>query len=263
MEAFYQALNSLGYTHPVHPTLIYLPIGGVMAAFIFGILSVLLNRSSLAVSARHSIVLAFFGAFPTIFFGYTDWQYFHGGAWMFPIIMKIILAGTLIVLLLFTLLSHWKFKAGMKIILPLYTLCFINVVAIGYYGGEIVFGGADTQHRHTASPEEETAKGSLPQKKVSWNEVSRIFEQHCTMCHTGSSAPLGLQLNSYEQVMAGSNKGEVVIPGKPGESELVLRIKGLSEPAMPYRQPSLSEDTIQTIVRWVELGAPPEQQRKN
>ncbi len=254
MEKFYQALQSFGYTHPVHPTLIYLPIGGVMAAFIFGILAVIFNHSSLAVSARHCLVLAFFGVFPTILTGYMDWQYYHGGVWMFPIRMKIYLATALVILLLITLLSHYAFRAGMKVILFLYTLCFINVVAIGYFGGEIVFGSSETVHHETSS-QEEGKNGSVSPEKVAWATVSSIFQQHCTMCHAGSDAPLQLRLNSYEQVMKGSRNGKVIIPGKPEESELVLRIKGKKEPSMPYKQPLLPDKTIQTIVRWIQQGA--------
>jgi uncharacterized membrane protein len=254
MDAFYQALNDFGYTHPVHPTMVYLPIGGVMAAFIFGIIAVLFRGSSFAISARHSILLAFFASFPTIFLGYMDWQHFYGGNWMFPIKMKIALATLLVVLLFITILNHYRYKSGMKIILPLYALCFLNVVGIGYFGGEIVFGGSGAKQSTSAVQADTTDPES--QKSITFNEVSEIFEQHCNMCHAGSSAPHGLQLVSYEQVMAGGEHGEVIVPGIPNESELILRIEGKSEPAMPFRQPPLSENTIKTLVRWVEEGAP-------
>jgi uncharacterized membrane protein len=254
MEAFYQALNGFGYTHPVHPTMVYLPIGGVMAAFIFGIIAVLFRQSSFAVSARHSILLAFIASFPTIFLGYMDWQHFHGGNWMFPIKMKIFLAALLVILLSITLLNHYRYKSGMKITILLYTLCFLNVVGIGYFGGEIVFGGFGAWQ--SASAVEANTTDPQSQKSISFNEVSEIFKQHCTMCHAGSSAPHRLQLGSYAQVMAGSEHGEVIVPGKPNESELILRIQGKSKPAMPFMQPPLSENTIQTVVRWVEEGAP-------
>ncbi len=254
MEAFYQALNDFGYTHPVHPTMVYLPIGGVMAAFIFAIIAVLFRKSSFAVSARHSILLAFIASFPTIFLGYMDWQHFHGGNWMFPIKMKIFLATLLIILLFITMLNHYRYKSGMKIILPLCLLCFFNVVGIGYFGGEIVFGSFVS--KQSASAVEENSTDLQSQKNITFNEVSEIFEQHCNMCHAGSNAPHGLQLTSYEQVMAGGEHGEVIVPGKPNESELILKIQGKSEPAMPYMQPPLPKDTIKTIVRWVEEGAP-------
>ncbi len=254
MEAFYQALKDFGYTHPVHPTMVYLPIGGVMAAFIFAIIAVLFRKSNFAVSARHSILLAFIASFPTIFLGYMDWQHYYGGNWMFPIKMKMFLASLLVILLFITALNHYRYKSGMKIILPLYVLCFLNVVGIGYFGGEIVFGGSGA--RHNASAVETNTTDQQSQKRITFNEVSKIFEQHCNMCHAGSSAPQGLQLDSYAHVMSGSEHGEVIVPGKPNESELILRIQGKSKPAMPFRQPPLSENTIQTIVRWVEEGAP-------
>lgn len=253
MESFYQALHSLGYTHPVHPTMVYLPIGGVMAAFIFGLIGVLFNRPSVLTSARHCVVLALVAVFPAIFFGYLDWQYFRGGNWMLPIIMKMILAALLIILLSITVVGQWKFRKNRKTLLLLYTLCFFNVVAIGYFGGELVFAHHDEQktgHGTTDAHEEQPDGGRL-----TYAEVSDIFNKNCIMCHKGAMAPLGLQLDSYAHIMEGSQNGRVVVPGKPAESELVRRIRGLSEPAMPFRRESLPGSTIEKLVRWIEQGA--------
>jgi uncharacterized membrane protein len=92
--------------------------------------------------------------------------------------------------------------------------------------------------------------------KAGFSPVAEIFDQRCNMCHKGGRAPAGLQLDSHEKVMAGSRMGPVVVPGKPGESELVLRIQGERKPAMPLNQPPLPEAEIETIVRWIEQGAP-------
>src|SRR5690554_1069112 len=59
----------------------------------------------------------------------------------------------------------------------------------------------------------------------SYEEVAVIFEARCVMCHSGGGAPVGLRLDSYEGVMAGSSRGAVVLPGDPEESELVKRIE--------------------------------------
>lgn len=253
MESFYQVLFSLGYTHPVHPTLVYLPIGGVMAAFIFGVVGALFNRPTLMTSARHCIILALIAVFPAIILGYMDWQYFRGGNWMFPIVMKMILAGMLIILLTVTIVRQWKFRENRKVILVLYTLCFFNVVAIGYFGGELVFGGFDRQ-KEAARPAGEKKEPSA-EEVVTYNDVSAIFNQNCIMCHKGSMAPLGLQLDSYAHLMEGSQNGAVIVPGKPEESELILRVRGESEPAMPFMQDSLPDAAIDKVVRWIEQGA--------
>lgn len=253
MELFYQTLYNLGYTHPVHPTMVYLPIGGVMAAFIFGIIGVLFKRASLLTSAKHCTVLALIAVFPAILFGYMDWQYFRGGNWVFPIIMKMTLAAFLILLLSITVVRQWKFGENGKIVLTLYTLCFFNVIAIGYFGGEIVFAGF-------AEPKEtpKTAvgeQGQQPGMEVTFADVSAVFKEHCIMCHKGPMAPLGLQLDTYAHVMEGSQSGKVIIPGKPGNSELIRRIKGVSEPAMPFMREPLPDNTIEILVRWIKQGA--------
>ena len=41
------------------------------------------------------------------------------------------------------------------------------------------------------------------------SQIQPIFNSKCTQCH-GSSA--GLNLSSYENIMQGSNNGDVIIP---------------------------------------------------
>ena len=90
-----------------------------------------------------------------------------------------------------------------------------------------------------------------------FDEVIAIFEERCTVCHSGPSAPLGLRLDSHEQVMQGSVNGAVVLPGNPEESELVRRIEGTSQPRMPLTGPPfLDEAEIELIASWIAAGAP-------
>lgn len=252
-EAFYKFLQSMGYTHPVHPIFTYVPIGGVISALIFCLVALIWKRHSQAVTARHCIVLAFIFVFPTILLGYMDWQYFHGGSWLFAFKMKIILAAVLTILLFIAVLLHRKLEPDSKIVLFVYFLCFFTVTGLGYYGGEIVFG---TQTRHDHEHDGHKEDSGKSDEKASFAQVSEIFDQSCVMCHKGENPPLGLRLQTYEQVMEGSENCPVVVPGKPGESELVLRIKGEAKPSMPFRQPLLPENKIQSIVKWVEKGSP-------
>ncbi len=54
----------------------------------------------------------------------------------------------------------------------------------------------------------------------------------------------------------GSRAGAVVEPGKPDESELVLRLRGESEPRMPLDGPPfLSDAEIDLLERWICGGA--------
>ena len=77
------------------------------------------------------------------------------------------------------------------------------------------------------------------------------------MCHGGDRSPLGLELDSYANLMTGSWNGSVVVAGNPQGSELVRRIRGISQPRMPLTGPPwLSDDEIELIERWIAGGAP-------
>lgn len=88
-------------------------------------------------------------------------------------------------------------------------------------------------------------------------EVAPILAQRCLVCHVGDNAPLGLKLDSFDNILKGSNKGVVVKPADAVGSELIRRIKGISLPRMPMTGPPyLSDAEIATIEKWVIAGLP-------
>ena len=86
--------------------------------------------------------------------------------------------------------------------------------------------------------------------------IQPIFQQSCVSCHTGASAPLGLDLSSYQSVMRGASGQPVVVPGKPDQSLLVQKVKGTVAPQMPFGGPPLSATDVQHIEQWIANGAP-------
>ncbi|MFQ5814431.1 MAG: c-type cytochrome domain-containing protein [Anaerolineae bacterium] len=84
-------------------------------------------------------------------------------------------------------------------------------------------------------------------------DIQPIFNRNCVSCHGGQA---GLYLESYDHVMAGSARGRVVIPDDPQASELVRRIRGLSQPSMPLGGAPLPASDIDAIVTWIAEGAP-------
>jgi uncharacterized membrane protein len=253
MEALYETLRSIGYTHPLHPPMTYLPLGMVIGSLLFSLISVFPRCGKFSVTARHCITLGFVGVFPTMLLGYLDWQYFYGGRLILPIQMKLILAAVLTLLLSLAVVLYWKLPAQDKRIFAVHLLCFATIVGIGFFGGELVFGRFSPDRVETAAAAKRDQ--ASPADRLTFADVAPILNQYCTSCHAGSHAPEGLQLDSHEAVMTGGPNGPVVVAGKPGESELVKRIRGEVEPGMPYRQPPLSSDKIQRIVEWVRQGA--------
>jgi uncharacterized membrane protein len=165
LDSIYEFLARLGYAHPIHPTEVHMPIGLVVGAFIFAWIALLFQRPKLAQTAYHCIVLAFIWLFPTVLFGVMDWQHYYAGAMPFPIKIKLILAPVLLVLLAGAVLLGRGRGAESKAVLTSYGLCFLVVVVLGYFGGQLVYG--------IQGP-------SLPDELKAG---ARLFSAHCSSCH--------------------------------------------------------------------------------
>ncbi len=168
IEFLYDTLEKIGYVHPIHPALTHIPMGLVIGAFIFAVIALLFRRSVLPQLAyKRILLLAFVFLFPTVLFGYTDWQHFYEGAWLFPIKMKLVLSGVLIVLLVIALMVGRKAEKETKGMLAVYALCFVAVTALGYFGGQLVFEG---EGRPLAVP-------------MRFMAGEKLFAVNCNDCH--------------------------------------------------------------------------------
>lgn len=165
IEALYQVIEKVGYTHPIHPPLTHMPGGLAVGALILGLLAALFRRYAFAVSARHCLAIALVFVFPTIFFGYTDWVHYYDGIWTFPIKIKFALSGALVVLLITGIYLNYREGSSMKTILTVYFLTVLAVAGLGYYGGSLVFGS-----------EKPASTGDL-------QAGERLYTANCGTCH--------------------------------------------------------------------------------
>jgi hypothetical protein len=114
-----------------------MPIGLVVGAFVFVWIAVLFHRQKLALTARHCVILAAIWVFPTMLFGIMDWQHYYAGAMLFPIKVKMILAPALTILLWIAVILGYKKGGENKAVVAIYCVCFLIVVALGYFGGQL------------------------------------------------------------------------------------------------------------------------------
>jgi mono/diheme cytochrome c family protein len=80
-----------------------------------------------------------------------------------------------------------------------------------------------------------------------------MFDGRCVQCHTDPQPEGGLDLSSYEAMMAGGDSGPAVAPGDPDASLLIQRQTGTLE---HFGQ--LLEEEITAVRQWIEAGAPQE-----
>ncbi len=83
-------------------------------------------------------------------------------------------------------------------------------------------------------------------------EVMPLFEKYCWECHSEENTELGLRLDTYEGVMAGSDYGTVVEPGDPDGSLLVDMI---ASGDMPEDGDPVPAEELEVIKAWIAEGA--------
>jgi uncharacterized membrane protein len=160
----YELLGSIGYSHPVHPVFVHLPVGLTLAAVFFWLMASVTQRQAYRTTAYHIIVLAFVFSFVAIPLGIFDWQRFYGGAWLFEIKMKLGLAAIYVVVVAAAVIFGRRHRES-PLMAVLYLLGAMAVMGLGFFGGELVF------------------HGFTPEAPVEFKAGQRIFEGHCSGCH--------------------------------------------------------------------------------
>ncbi|VXB30831.1 c-type cytochrome domain-containing protein [Pseudomonas sp. 8O] len=88
-------------------------------------------------------------------------------------------------------------------------------------------------------------------------DIAPLLANRCLVCHSGAQAPLGLRLDSLENLLRGSQRGPVVHAGDAAGSELLRRLTGSSQPRMPLSGPPfLDAAEITMVERWINAGLP-------
>ncbi len=91
-------------------------------------------------------------------------------------------------------------------------------------------------------------------------EIAPAFKRSCLACHNANKAKAGLDLESVEKMLAGSDDGPVIVPGKSAESFLFLCSTHREDPVMPPENnkanaPDLTPEELALLARWIDEGA--------
>ncbi|HET6878716.1 MAG TPA: c-type cytochrome domain-containing protein, partial [Pirellulales bacterium] len=86
-------------------------------------------------------------------------------------------------------------------------------------------------------------------------DLAPIVVSTCIDCHGGMQPAGRLNLTTFAGLARGGDSGQIVSPGKPGESLLIKKLKGMAGQRMPLRKEPLDDATIQKFETWVADGA--------
>jgi Planctomycete cytochrome C/WD domain, G-beta repeat len=88
------------------------------------------------------------------------------------------------------------------------------------------------------------------------DQVAPILVGKCLACHNPKKALAGFRVDTYARLMAQSEAGPMIEPGKPEDSVLFMLVEQ-NEPTgrMPKNADPLPSSEVATLRRWIEQGA--------
>lgn len=137
IEAVYQLLAALGYTHPLHPVATHIPMGMILGGVLFFIAS--FKWRELAETAYYCQVLALLFIPPTVILGIMDWQHRYFGKLTNYIIAKFVLAGALTVVLALAVYLHRSGKDSTVVRVVAWILSLGLATGLGFIGAQLIF----------------------------------------------------------------------------------------------------------------------------
>ena len=88
-------------------------------------------------------------------------------------------------------------------------------------------------------------------------DLAGVLNEKCANCHGNGRRPSGrLNLTTFRGLLNGGESGPPVLPGKPADSLLIKKLKGLGGgERMPRGMPPLDDAVIAKFETWISEGA--------
>ena len=88
------------------------------------------------------------------------------------------------------------------------------------------------------------------------SDIQPILKKRCEGCHGAAQQVSGLRLDQHDAALAGGYSGQVILPGKSGESKLIHRVAGApGVMVMPPSGPRLTPEEVGLLRAWIDSGA--------
>lgn len=251
----------------LHPLLVHLPIGMLVALAALEAAARLPRFKNAAASAGFILALAAPLAVITAICG---WFLSLGGGYDEKLLVwhKWLGTGTAVAAVIAALF----FLRG-KIIAYRASL-FVTVsllMVAGHLGGSLTHG-SDYLTRYAPEPLKKLlgiASAKTAAKNLSADELRQlpvftgiiepIFENKCVTCHGPAKSKGGLRLDSFAAVQRGGEDGAVLKSGHAGQSPLVQRVLlpvGTDDHMPPEGKPQLTAAEITLLKWWIDAGTP-------
>lgn len=257
----------------LHPMLVHFPIALLLVAAVMELFTLGNFRHSFRSGIRFLSIL---GAISAVFSSGMGWllaenEGITGSTLDLHRILGLASAGLSVFLLV--LLRKSELNPSISLIKTYRLILFLTSMGIGVAGhfGAALTHGEDYLTEVLPQNSDQETPPSLtvdlasfvselsPEKEIQLvTNVRSVLAHNCYKCHSGAKIEGELRLDEKVFVFAGGENGTIIVPGNPGQSELIRRIS-LSKnhkDVMPEKGKLLSKEEIQLLTLWVEKGAP-------
>ncbi len=250
-------LDIPGFLGHLHPLVVHLPIGFLLLAMIFDLLSYHSKYAYLKPAVSFTLFAGFIAAFAACILGYI--LSLAGGydedTLNIHMVSGIVL--TLVAGLLFFITTN-KGKLLLKVPRKLFSVLFIALVLLvsyaGHQGGTLTHG-SNYLSIETLTEEKRPRPSNVENAMIFEDVVQPMLISRCGQCHQAGKLKGKLSVKTLAALLKGGKHGAAITPGKLSESELFKRITldPDNEEYMPADgKTPLTKNEVEIIRWWIE-----------
>ena len=245
-----------------HPLIVHLPIGLVSLLFLLELLS-RFQKLSIAPSLLQILLwLSFASSIGSLVLGYL---LSTSGDYDIELLSLHMYTAYLMSALILAALISFKIYLNKekKIWQNSYSLficsSFVLLMVVGHYGGSLTHGATYLTDYAPWNKQVERKKiTNINEALVFPDLILPILEKKCTSCHNASKIKGGLRMDEYEKLIAGGEHKDVIVAGKPEDSDLykLAILPKTDKRAMPPDgKVGFNNQELEIIYWWISAGA--------
>ena len=252
-------LNISTFSGHLHPLVVHLPIGFILLAAVFNILSYSKKYENLKSAVPVALLMGFISAVLACIFGYVlstsgDYDQNVLRHHEFSGITLAIISG----ILYFIAADH----SGKVALIPgrLFSIVLVGLVMLmsysGHQGASLTHGN-DYLTMQTLTRAVRDRPTSVDSALIFEDVVQPILQNKCSQCHRDGKLKGNLSVESLQTLCKGGKSGPAIVPGKLNESELYKRITldPDNKDFMPKDgKTPLTKSEVKIIKWWIENG---------
>ncbi len=251
--------NITEFSGHLHPLIVHLPIGFILLAAVFNILSWFKKYENLKPAVSITLLIGFISAALACIFGYIlslsgDYDAVTLRHHKFSGITLTLISG----ILYFIITGHSKKAVLMTG--KLFSVLLLSLVMLMCYSGHL---GASLTHGNdyltiqTLTKKERNKPTSVQSAMIYEDVVGPILQNKCLQCHQEGKLKGNLSVELLQKLCKGGKAGPAIVPGKLNESELYKRVTldPENKDFMPKDgKTPLTKSELTIIKWWIEKG---------